>query len=223
MGLYSSDNNLLKTQDFSYYASGKFSNIYKKDDILLKIYNIDCGYRYIISNKLFNFLKKKEIANLVKLFQSYHRYTDFYFKFLRADAYTMGYVNDKKIKLIDMDKEYLNDVLAMLEETLEELSENKILIEDSHRGNILFTEGGVTILDPDQFIIMKLLSKKSIYEHNKKKILFAINDTLLNEKILKTNDGCYCFVTSTRGKSLTYDMNNYFTEKKIIDSINKYV
>lgn len=223
MSLYSNNNNLLKTQDFSYYASGQFSNIYKNDDILLKIYKEDCGYRYIISNRMFNYLRKKEIPNLVKLYQSYHRFNGFFYKHLRADAYTMKYIKDKKIQLIDMDKGYLCDILGMLEETLGELSENKILIEDSHKGNILFTEGKVTILDPDQFIICKLLSKKCVYQHNKKKLLYAINDTLVHEKLFTTDSCCYRYITPTKGKSLTYDMNNYFTDEKIVDSINKYV
>lgn len=220
---FSSKSEILDTKNFTYFNSGKFSDVYKNEDTLLKIYKDDITYRYYISKKIFLLLKKYNIPNLVKLKEYYHCFDGKLEKLLPMDAYTMEYVKDKKVNLINMDRKYMLEVGNMLEETLDELSKKHILIEDSHEGNILFTENGVTILDPDQFLHIPILSPNFSYKLNKEKILKAINDTLLYEYYGQGKTGFIRLVESNNDNSLKGDISRFFTEDKVKDSIKKNI
>lgn len=217
--LFSSKLEKIDTQNFTYYKSGQFSDVYKSGDTLLKIYKSDAQYRYYMSRRLFHLLKKYDIPNLVKLIDYYHNFCGRTDRLLPMDAYTMVFVKDKKVELTEMDLDYINKILNMLEDTLEELSKNHILIEDSHEGNILFTENGVTILDPDQFLHIKLLTKRFIYQLNKEKIIKAMNDTINLEIMNEGYKGFLNYIYPTINGSLSKDVNSYLRESDIKESI----
>lgn len=220
---YSSKDEILDTKNFTYFNSGRFSNVYKNDDILLKIYLSDVKYNSIISKKIFLLLKKYNIPNLVRLKDYYHAFSGKIEKMLPIDAYTMDYVKDKKVELLDMDKKYMNDITKMLEETLEELSKKHILIEDSHEGNILFTENGVTILDVDQFVRIPILTQKYIYQLNKEKVVKAINDTIKCEYYDNENTGFITLIDDQVGNSLEEDISCFMTDNTVKDSAKKNI
>ncbi len=219
--LFSSKDEKIDTTNFTYYKSGHFSDVYKSGNTLLKIYKENTTYKYYMSRRLFLLLKKYNIPNLVKLIDYYHNYCGKVDKLLPMDAYTMEFVNDKKVKLIDMNLEYIDKVVDMLEETLEELSKNHILIEDSHDGNILFTENGVTMLDPDQYLHVRLLTRNFIYQLNKEKIIKAMNDTINVEFSDAGYKGFLKYIFPTLRGSLTRDIKTYLKESEVNESIKK--
>lgn len=221
--LFSSKEERLDTQEFTYYGSGQFSNVYKHDDTILKIYKDDIGIRNYMSIRNFKFLRECDIPNFVKLIDYYHMFKGRIEKHLPMDAYTMEFVKDKKIELSDMSTEYLLDICKKLEETLEELSNKHILIEDAHEGNILFTENGVTIIDVDQFLHINLLTKRFIYQLNKEKIIKSINDTLIHEIYFNGFKGFFKFITPSMKSSLTNDIMEYLKAEEIEESVKKKV
>ena len=219
--LFSSNDEKIDTTNFTYYRSGNFSDVYKSGDILLKIYKESTTYKYYMSRRLFLLLKKYNIPNLVKLIDYYHNYCGKVDKFLPMDAYTMEFVKDNKILLTEMSLEYIDKVVDMLEETLEELSKNHILIEDSHEGNILFTENGVTMLDPDQYLHASILTRNFIYQLNKEKIIKAMNDTINTEICNEGYRGFISYIYPTIRGSLTKDIKTYLKETEVKESIKK--
>ena len=219
MPYYSSKNIVLDTQKFNYYDEGGCSTIYKKDDTLLKIYNYECKYRYYLSKKMFLLLKTVNIPNLVKLKDYYHRYNGRIDRLLPMDAYTMEFVKGKKINLLDQNRDYLNYIINELEDTLDELSKNKVILEDPSSHNIIFTEKGVTIIDPDQFIRVPVLSRKELYRINKTKIIQYINKTI--EAKRETENVRYIY--SDYNSSLTKDFNDFLTGETINETIQKKV
>lgn len=221
--LFSSKDEKIDTTNFTYYRSGNFSDVYKSGDVLLKIYKETTTYKYYMPRRLFLLLKKYNIPNLVKLIDYYHNYCGKVDKFLPMDAYTMEFVKDKKIFLTEMNLEYIDKVVDMLEETLEELSKNHILIEDSHEGNILFTENGVTMLDPDQYLHVRLLTKKFIYQLNKEKIIKAMNDTINTEVSHEGYCGFLDYIFPSFTGSLSLDVKNYLKKANVRESIQKDV
>lgn len=221
--LFSSKDEKIDTSKFTYYKSGHFSDVYKSGNILLKIYKENTTYRYYMSRRLFLLLKKYNIPNLVKLIDYYHNYCGKVDRILPMDAYTMEFVEDKKIKLTEMNIEYMDKVIVMLEDTLEELSKHHILIEDSHEGNILFTENGVTMLDPDQYLHVRLLTKKFIYQLNKEKIIKAMNDTINTEVSHEGYCGFLDYIFPSFTGSLSLDVKNYLKKANVRESIQKDV
>lgn len=178
MEFYNKKNKPLIFEGFDLFTKGGCAYIYKRDDILLKVYDLNCKYRYYMSRKMFELLKKNDIPNLVKLYDYFRIFRS---RILPMDAYTMKYVGGNNVKLIKADREYLSDIGNQLDETIIRLTDKKIVIFDAQCDNILFKENGVTIIDPDQFVHKKLATKKAIYNFNKMQALSYIRDTITRE------------------------------------------
>ncbi len=217
MTYYSEDNEILDTQEFEYFDSGGCANIYKNGDTLLKVYKYDCNYRYFLGKKMFRLIKTSNIPNMVKLLDLYHRSNNLLYKKLPLDAYTMEMVKGKRVTLINQKRDYLRDVISQLEETINGLCEKKILLEDPSAQNIIFKEDGVTIIDPDQFLSGRFLSKTDIYTYNKNQVIQYINRTISEESNVKS----YYYVTPIYKSSLTRDFNLFLKEETINETIQK--
>lgn len=190
----------VEINDFTYFKSGNCANIYRKDDILFKKYNCDCKYKDYMTRNVFNAIKKNNIPNMVELYDYYYKKNNLLFHILSLDYYTMKCVTDTKITFIDSSKEYLKDVLTKLEDTVERLSELKICIGDASSDNILFTENGVTLLDPDFYRITRYLSKKEVYNYNVYQVILYISRTIYKE--------LYNKITITDHTYFDYDSND---------------
>ena len=155
--VYTDDDTKYEIYGYKYFNSGGCANVFKRDNIALKIYDLDCCFRDIMKKKIFKYLRELDIPNIVKLYNYYYLTMGQRFnRMLPMDCYTMEYIDDNEKRLVDSNKEYLTDILI----------EHKILIFDAHENNILFTENGVTILDPDMFYVRRFMSEDKIKEHN---------------------------------------------------------
>ena len=221
---YSLNKKILDTDKYSKFDHGGNSTIYKNigSDILFKVYKFDINYRYHMRKKNFEMLKEKNIPNLVKLMDYYFQFDQKINSILPMDAYTMKMVKGKKIDLIDMDRNYMKNILEQLEETLKCLSNEKILIGDAHKDNIIFNENGVTLIDLDQFIKMGLYSKKGIYDANKSSLMHIITMKILMEFRKKNPNLSLPFFWSKEDTSLYDDCEFLLEEENVEDSVKKY-
>ena len=178
MELFDKKNETYEFDGYTLFSKGSCANIYKKDDTILKIYNLSCKYKFYLSRKMFELLKKNNIPNLVKLLDYYRLYKS---RVLPMDAYTMEYVSGDDVELITASRDYLLRVAKQLEETISMLTNKKIMIFDAQSYNVLFKENGITILDPDQFTEHRLLSRKTLYGYNKMQALNYVTDTIDKE------------------------------------------
>lgn len=215
MYYYDKNNNKFYVDDFEFFNEGVCAKVFKKDDILFKVYKFDCKYRFYLSKKMFNAIKNLNINSMVKLLDYYYSYKTL---FLPMDAYSMKLVDGKDIKLIYADKEYVKDIAKCLEETIRILTDNKIIMFDCHYKNILFKENGVTIIDPDQFGFYKLLTKKKIYEKNKLMCIKYITDTIKHEVDDKTLCN-YLYSLRYSEDTLEDSITSCVTEGNIHDSL----
>ena len=219
MSLYSSEKILLDTQKFDYYDEGGCATIYKCDDILLKIYNEECKKRHYIKKSMFQLIKNSDIPNMVKLLDLYYKYNRTITRLGTMDAYTLEIVKGKRINLLEQKRDYLKDMIDKFESTIDKLVELKVIIEDPTSHNIIFTENGPTIIDPDQFIRVPFLSPKTLYELNKEKIIIYLNKTIDAKKETESARYIFCGFNS----SLTRDFNNFLEEETINETIQKKV
>jgi hypothetical protein len=181
MILYSKSKEKLDTSSFVYFDEGSCATVYKKNNTLLKVYGTGCNYRVIIERKLFNFLKEKNISNIVKLYDYYYYFPDFFSRLIAVDAYTMQLVSNDHTKFIDFNRTDIIDILKSLEETINILTDNRIIMYDVHPRNIITNKNGITIIDPDRFYFSMFSSKKKIYKLNKCELMGCLNKVFLKE------------------------------------------
>ena len=216
---FNKDNKELDSSDYEYFSKGMCASVYKRDDVLFKVYNLDCKYSLYLSKKMFRTLRDLKIDNMVELIDFYHQYKS---RILPMDAYTMKFVGGKDVDLLTASKEYIVDIANQLDETIAQLSEHKIVMHDAHRENILFKENGVTIIDPDQFYSTRCLSEKAVYERNKCIAILYITDTIshrLDELTKEEPIRPIVTIPYQKGVSLRKCLISCYKDKTIYDTI----
>ena len=216
---YNKDNEEFDSSEYKYFSRGMCARVYKRDDILFKVYDLDCKYRLYLSKKMFKLLKELKIDNMVELIDFYHQFKS---KILPMDAYTMKYVGGKDVDILTASKEYIVDIANQLDETITQLSEHKIVMHDAHRENILFKENGVTIIDPDQFYTTRCLTEKAVYERNKVMAILYLTDTITQKMREQLDDKSILYsvpIPYQKGVGLRKCLISCYKDKTIYDTI----
>ena len=175
------ENKRLDTNHFKYFDEGGRAIVYKNKEVLLKYYRTGCKYCFYMSKKLFNILKELNLPHLVTLYDMYYNQKSVLNRFKLMDGYTMKLVTNKVEHITNQRTEYLLDMISELEKMIDVLSRNKIIMEDNHYRNIIFSENDVTIIDPDQFYIAPLSSYEGVLEENKKILIGYVLASICND------------------------------------------
>lgn len=219
---YSPSGKVLDTNNYEHFAEGGTATILKKDNILFKQYSHDRFYNTEIKKNNFEYFKKSNVPNLVKLLDIYYSSKDYINKFLIADGYTMEEVPVDDTKLITADREYIIMLLKQLEDTLKTLSDKKIVIEDLHEKNIIFNSNGVSIIDIDEFMRNPILVKRYVYYINKCSILYTMSNIIYNEYAKKNDLRRIIPIRTQKDTSITEDFFEFFKDETLEDTIKKY-
>ena len=221
--LVDSNNNVLDTSKFSDFDEGSCAILYRYNNILMKSYKLECKPANYFSKKTFDRLKQLNLDSIVKLYNYYYNDIELLLKFiLPPSVYTMKYIYNPKIILLNQTSDYLLDIVSKLEKDVNILSNNKILMFDAHYSNIIFQENKAKIIDIDLYRNAKFTSYKTILIHNKIQLLNYIVSTLRHE-LEKQNYYNYkfenLFLFSLKNTNVTDYLNKILTEKMIGDSI----
>ena len=181
MELYSKSGKLTTFNNLVYLNEGNCAKVYRYNDYLFKIYNDDCNYHLKIKKEIFMILRDLNAPSIVKL-REYFSYRKFSLS-KRPDAYTMDILPSSKKKLIYCDKTYLENTFYDLEQTIKLLDKLNIIIDDIHSKNVLFTEQGIYLIDPDLFRKKTIFDSVSAYRINKAILIAYFNAVLYNEMI----------------------------------------
>ena len=225
---YNLDDEIFITKDFEFLNEGMCAKLYRLDDIVLKIYKFDCTYKYYIRKSMFNKLKELNIPNIVELLDYYYYYKSKLYKLLPPDAYTMKYVEDDNISILNTNVEYLLETISSLEKTCLKLSKNKIEINDAHSKNIIFNKNGATLVDVDSFCFSRLKSFQKLFLYNQKQIVKYLKSRLINEynsMNIYTYKLNYLldFNSLTSNISITDELKKIMDKKTPIESLRKYL
>ena len=223
--LYNSKTGNLDTSNFEFFCEGSCARIYKDNNIILKVYKIDSPYSASISKNTFNKLKSLKINHIVKLYNQYYKIQSSLVELLKCEAYTMDYVPDPKLTIINYPTEFLLELAHEMEAVNTNLTKHRIIAGDGHKGNIIFNENGLTIIDVDTYREAKLLPSNLIRMHNRKELLSYLRSKLYDECI--NNDintlGAYnaFLAISSSNKPLPDAFNEIFQEETPAKTLKK--
>ena len=223
--LYDKFNNEIEISNFKYYDEGMCAKIFKENNLILKVYKVDCSYRYILSRRMFSMLQDLNLSNVVKLYNYYYlEYRKHHI--LPMDAYSMEYVPGNK-SILNQDKNYLLNSMYILENTCLTLAKNKIEINDSHASNIIFNDMGATLIDVDIYSVNKLKSISKIFTHNKEEILNALKNRIKSEILeqeleVEYYKFLYLLNIDVMHKSITEELDKILTDESLLENINNY-
>ena len=204
-------NGVIDTNDFSEFKEGSCAKIYKKENLLLKVYKNECKYANRISTSVFEYLRSVDIPNFVRLCDSFYTYRGIWNYFLKMDAYTLFFDGNAIPSLLDSSVEYFMDMVVMLEKVVPILSKYGILLWDGNAYNLLFTKNNVVILDPDGFSISHFMSKSRITRYNIDMLLNYLIAALWKEAELRGEDYSFLLTLVNMKRSLTDSLSSVFT------------
>ena len=175
---------------------------------------------FLLYKKTFDKLKLLNLDSLVKLYNYYYNNT-----FLRPNAYTMEYIDNSHLSLLNQSKSYLLDIISTLEKDINILSNNNVIMYDAHYSNIIFQENKAKIIDIDLFRNNNFIDYKKLLYHNKEQLLKYVVSIIKHElQEQKTYnylfDYIFCYSELLFTNVVDY-LNEILTEDSIKDSIFK--
>lgn len=181
---------LKNEEKFSEYIDkGTCGEIYKYGDMILKKYFLSTEHFIRIKKDVFDFLKNTDYSCIIKLYNAYMK-TNYsgkskllfrinnYSKFT-IDAYTAKFYEKFDIDPVFISKEYLLESFYKIESFFNFLSKNKIRVYDIKRGNTIFTESGIVLIDPDLYEFIYESSVEKLLIRNKLSLNYLFKSLLL--------------------------------------------
>lgn len=154
--------------DVPMYKDTHFSTLYLRGNELIKVYDDSKAPSYErISERVFNNLtsiNSEAFLNLRKCYSAKVQLMEEYPEEV-VTAYTYDYIKSIDNKMIDMPMDYTIETLYRFRELVELLNLRRIEIRDAHAKNVVRTENGLVIIDPDRYI-----SSPEAYHNNLRKI-----------------------------------------------------
>ena len=195
MILYSKNNTEFDTSEFEYFNHGNSSNIFRKDDLALKLYFNECRDFFRIKKATFKLLKELNDSGIVRLYDYFYRSTNSLYKLGSIDAYTMEYIESKPFEFRELEKQLFIELIEKLDETIMNLSNHGIALDDLNKGNFVLSPQGFKIVDPDMFHKSNIRQKDCfLYHSNKTYLLNRISYIIkkeLDEKDNTTKENSY--------------------------------
>ena len=141
--------------DVPMYKDTHFSTLYLRGNELIKVYDDSKAPSYErISERVFNNLtsiNSEAFLNLRKCYSAKVQLMEEYPEDV-VTAYTYDYIKSIDNKMIDMPMDYTIETLYRFRELVELLNLRRIEIRDAHAKNVVRTENGLVIIDPDRYI-----------------------------------------------------------------------
>lgn len=180
MDYYNSSLKKFDRSNFEYLNHGSCAHVAHNHDIIFKQYYSNVPLSDRLKVCIFEILKDINNSHFIELIDIYAEgkllkliFYKIIKKILIIDAYTAKYYKSEKINVLYAPTDYFLDNIREIETLFGIFSNNAILTDDLHVGNIIFTSNNMIIIDPDFF---KLYEKKDIVIKNKRRLLSLCSD-----------------------------------------------
>ena len=182
----------LENEDkFSEYVDkGACGEIYRYGDTILKKYYLSTEHFIRIKKDIFDFLKDTDYSCFIKLYNAYMKIdydikSKLWFRITNhnkfiIDAYTAKYYEKTDIDPAFISKEYLLESFYKIESFFNYLSKNKIKVYDIKRENVVFTDDGIVLVDPDLYEFLHEYSVERTLINNKICLNYLFKSILIN-------------------------------------------
>ena len=145
--------NIVEFNNATMFKNTHYSDLYFDGDKLIKVYDDDKAPSHVrLTEGVFKSLSSINCDAFLKL-------RDCYVEELNLDgylddavtAYSYDYIENVDKKMIDMPMEYTIESLYRFRELVELLNMRRVAIRDAHGENVLVTENGLVVIDPDMY------------------------------------------------------------------------
>ena len=164
-------------------GSGSCGEVYSNGDIAYKKYFDDCFINRI-NKDVFDVLKTIDSDAFVKLMG--YTMTNISCNDV-IESYFYKYVNGIDDLMIDLPMEYTYETLHNFQVLLNKLNEKNIAIFDAGEDNVIKSNNGLVIIDPDLYSMDRSGNKRVLNELNKEYLVEYITSVLKEEYISKYN------------------------------------
>ncbi len=190
-------NDIIEFTDIKGNLNSDISHLYIDGNKVIKVYNEDINDFNRLDKDIFDKLSKLDSKAFLKLRDYYgvnvKRIIDDK-EIPMTTAYSYDYVNRKDKFMIDMPMDYTINTLYEFDKIVKYLNDEKILIGDSHAGNVVISDNNLVIIDPDYYEFSNFAKRR-----NRELINFYITDL-------------WC---------LEAGLSNYFDRKAVTDILYK--
>lgn len=216
MILYSKECMPVEFEIREFFNDGACADIYRFDDVALKVYKELCDFHLKMKKNNFELLKKIDAPCLVKLRDYYFKYKYSSMVFSRVYAYTMDFIEEEKFDILTCDKEFLLWIVARLDETIKKLSEYDIIMNDIKPKNLVMNSDGITFIDLDLYD-KRRWNRYDAYTVNKAKIIALLNYIIRSESCTREMYIDELFINEDKDNTLLENIKKQLTEDNIIN------
>lgn len=173
--------------ELSYLSKGYCGSVYYNNDMIFKKYHRFAHSCSKLKPEMFDFLKTVNNPHFMEFYEIYCKmdleqlseYLDGNYSF-KVDAYAAKYYPDDSVKALFEKKDYLLDNFREIEKLFDEFANNGVMVKDSKRENVLLSNNGIIIIDPDLYLFSEE-KISNIVIANKKELLQLFQSICLSE------------------------------------------
>jgi len=132
----------------------------------------------------------------------------------------MKYYEKEDIDILTAPSEYTLDNLFKILSSADKLSQNNILIEDTHSGNIIMTENNIIITDVDLYSFSHFYIERELKRKNIQRIGYLFNE-IYNEAVADYHEELKNFIVSEQIRKL-FTLQVPTQVEKIYSELSKY-
>ena len=188
MILYSKKGEKFDTSDYEYFNHGNSSNIFRKENIALKIYFNECRDYFRMKKATFKIIKELNDSGIVKIDKYFYKLPHPLYRIGSMDAYTMEYIPYEPFDFIELEKQQFIELIRILDKTIMNLSNHGIALNDINKGNFVLTGDRLKIVDPDMFFKSSIRQREYLYHANKTYILNQLSRIIKDEMNQTSNN-----------------------------------
>ena len=218
MPYYNRNGEELKLDEFelSSLDSGNCGSVEYNGDIIFKQYHSYVHNAYRLKPIMFDFLKTVNNTHFIEFYEIYCKMSpEQLSKYLageyafRVDAYTAKYYPDNSVNALFENKDYLLENLREIEKLFNEFADNRVMVNDLKRSNVLLGNDGIILIDPDSYSFADG-KKSNIVTRNKEELLYLFQSICRSEATILVRNNFFANIHDVDRK-----INDFATKIRI--------
>ncbi len=215
---------------------GDCASVYFIDDYALKVYYTYTQLENRITKEIYDVVNNIDNRHLAKIWEllierihfDHAKTVDENFTNKRIDAYRMPKIAKSNTNFLDLDMNFILDMISELDSLARELSHDGIMIEDTKVDNMIVTDDNIVLIDWDMY---RLTDKayEEVLAMNRQQLIIGViqlfssslNHFEIRKKRILYNWLLQIDVKENIGDSFSKILKPYHSGRAFLDSANK--